>query len=458
MFLRQFFVDGLGHSSYLLGSGGACAVIDPKRDVEDYIKAAAEEGFTITHILETHLHADFMSGHIDLAKRTGAKIYMPALAKAEFPHVSVKEGDVIAIGALHVRALDTPGHTPEMISYVVSDRERSDDPIAVFTGDTLFVNDVGRPDLFGETMAETLNKALYDSIYRKLMALPDGTIVYPSHGAGSLCGKDIGATRWSTIGHEKRNSMALKQKSYADFKKAVLADTPEPPIYFFRTSEINKKGPTPVSGLHGDTPLSPAQVKEILDKKGVVLDCRSIDAFAGSHIEGAVNAGISPAFPTWAGNFVPYDTDIVLVLQSPDDLYKALTMLYRVGHDEVAGHLMGGMASWHNAGMKESRLRLMTAEELKDELKQDKKLKVIDVRAQQEWRSGHIPGATHLPLMSLDKTAHLLNPEGKYAVICDSGYRASIAASVLRRHGIKDVSNVAGSMMAWKAKKYPVIK
>ncbi|MCD1293464.1 MBL fold metallo-hydrolase [Methanocella sp. CWC-04] len=457
MFLKQFFVEGLGQSSYMLGTDGICAIIDPERDIDEYLRAAKTNGFKIAHIFETHLHADFVSGHIDLSRKTGAKIYAPASANVKYDHVPLKEGDVVSMGALDIKVIESPGHTPEMINLIVSDKERSDDPYIVFTGDTLFVGDVGRPDLFGEEMANKLTWSLYDSLYNKLGKLPDWAEIYPAHGAGSLCGKNIGSKRWSTIGYEKRNNPAMMHGSFEEFKHFILEDMPEAPSYFFRTSEVNREGPKPLDTLPGKKPLSPGEVEELIAAGAVVLDTRSIDAFAGSHIKGAINIGIAPAFSTWAGNFIPYDKPVVLVLEQKEELDKVVKMLIRVGLDNIAGYLGGGMTAWHDKGMEESRFDLLTVDMLKTELMEKGGLKVVDVRTPAEWDSGHIKDAIHLQIMSIEKNLDKLDKDENYAVVCGSGYRGSIAASILAGKGFGKMSNVAGGMRAWKAKGYPTV-
>jgi glyoxylase-like metal-dependent hydrolase (beta-lactamase superfamily II)/rhodanese-related sulfurtransferase len=458
MFFKQFFVEGLGLSSYLIGSRGVCAIIDPRRDVDEYVEFARENRYRITHIFETHLHADFISGHIELAKKTGAKIYAPEKAKAGYDHVPIKEGDVITLGTLNIKVIESPGHTPEMINLIVADADISKEPCLAFTGDTLFVGDVGRPDLFGPKMVEKLTKSLYVSLYDKLWSQPDWVEVYPAHGPGSLCGKNISAKLYSTIGFEKISNPAYSFSSYDEFKSHILEGMPEPPSYFFRTSEINRKGPAILDGLPGKVRLSVDDVNRLAKKGSAILDTRSIDAFAGSHIAGAINIGIAPALSTWAGNFIPYDRAIVLILENEKYFDSVATMLIRVGLDNIAGYLAGGMTSWHVAGMREERLGLWSVDALKENISIDKKLKVIDVRTPNEWNSGHIKGAIHLPIMSMEKGLGKINKKGKYAIVCGSGYRASIASSILMRDGVKDIVNISGGMTAWNTKKYPVEK
>jgi glyoxylase-like metal-dependent hydrolase (beta-lactamase superfamily II) len=344
MFVQQFFVKGIAHSSYVLGGTKTCAIIDPRRDVQIYIDAAKDMGMKITHVLETHLHADFISGHLDLAEKTGAAIYLPKSAGGAFSHVGVSEGDTFAIEDMIIKVLETPGHTPEHISYVVTDRARGEEPAALFCGDTLFVGDVGRPDLFPGRARELASK-LYASLHKKLLAFPDFCEVYPAHGAGSLCGRAMGAKRTSTIGYERRYNAALQIRNEDEFIVSLTTHMPAAPDHFSRCSAINGQGPRLIKDLPEAIPLSPAAFRETLrGDSSVVLDTRTFDAFGGLHVPGSFHIDFRGNFATFAGWITPPDKDILLVSETPEQVREAMVWLRRVGLDKTVGYLKGGMA------------------------------------------------------------------------------------------------------------------
>jgi glyoxylase-like metal-dependent hydrolase (beta-lactamase superfamily II)/rhodanese-related sulfurtransferase len=451
MLVQQYYVDGIAHLSYLLGGKETCAVVDPKRDVEDYIAAAKKLGLQITHILETHLHADFVSGHMDLAARTGATVYAPETGKCKYAHEAVSQGDAFDVEDMHIEVLDTPGHTPDCICYVVTDRSRGDEPLAVFTGDTLFVGDVGRPDLFpgkGEELAE----ALFENLHQKLMCLPDTCLVYPAHGAGSLCGKAMGAMRTSTIGYERRNNPALQHESLDDFRRTLLSGMPEAPDHFARCSDINRKGPARIGDMPPLAPLSPARVQEAIDQGAVVLDARDYASFGGAHVPGSYNIDSAHNFSTFAGWILPQEAPIVLVGKTDDEAPLLAAMLRRVGLDEVTGFLDGGMHPWIISGRPVEHIPTMTIHEVQHHCtKRQTPLTILDVRAAGEWNVSHIEGAVHMPLPATRKRYRELDPETTLAVVCKSGARASTAASILQQRGFKNLAVMAGGMTAWTA-------
>ena len=451
MLIEQHYVDGIAHLSYLVGGKTSCAVIDPKRDVDDYLAAARRLGLTITHILETHLHADFISGHMDLARRTGATIYAPRSGNCAYEHVAVGQGDALDVEDMHVEVLDSPGHTPDGVCYVITDRSRGGEPVAVFTGDTLFVGDVGRPDLF-PGRGDELAAQLYESLREKLLTLPDACLVYPAHGAGSLCGKAMGAMRVSTIGYERRFNGALEHATEAAFKQALLADMPEAPDHFARCSEINRRGPALVADLPAPRPLSPREFQALVEHGHTVLDARNYAAFGGAHVPGAYNIDAAHNFSTFAGWLLPADKPILLVAASDEQVPGLATMLRRVGLDDVVGYLDGGMSPWIVAGMPIEHVPTVTIHEVRRFCEAGAQpMTVLDVRAQSEWNLSHIDGAVHVPLPGTRTRHGELDRDATTVLVCKSGARASTAGSILKRHGFRNLAVMAGGMTAWTA-------
>ncbi|NWF53734.1 MAG: MBL fold metallo-hydrolase [Syntrophaceae bacterium] len=449
MFVQSFFVPGLAHLSYLLGGKNTCAIVDPRRDVEEYLSAAKGMGMRITHILETHLHADFISGHMDLAARTGAEIVAPRAGKCSFPHRPVAEGDEFQIEDMKIRVLDTPGHTPEHVTFVVTDHGRGTEPSAIFCGDTLFVGDVGRPDLFPGQAQELAGK-LFASL-GKLKALPDHTLVLPAHGAGSLCGRAMGAMRFSTVGYEKRYNRELQHKNLDAFRGSLLSGMPEAPDHFARCSDINREGPAKVDSLEGARPLSPQEVYQWTQKGAVILDGRDFLAFGGAHIPGAWSIDMAGNFQTFSGWVIPPDRPIVLVGESESRAGEAAVFLRRVGLDRMIGWLDGGMHSWNIAGFPEEHVPQIAAQELAAVLAKDSKSVVLDVRGKLEFETLHLNGAVNIAAPDLRKRHGEVPKDRPVYVICNSGHRSSLACSILQQKGFKNVTNVAGGMMGFSA-------
>ncbi len=450
MLIQSFFVPGLSHISYLLCGSKTCAVIDPKRDIEIYLDAAKGMGLKITHILETHLHADFISGHMDLTERTGAKIYAPKSGNCQFDHVALSEGDSFQIEDMELRVIDTPGHTPEHLVYVVVDHSRGEEPVALFSGDTLFVGDVGRPDLF-PGIAKELATKLYDSL-QKLAKLPDFCEVYPAHGAGSLCGRAMSAKRTSTIGYEKKYNYAFQTKDLNTFIDLLTTDMPEAPDHFSRCSDINRKGPARLKDLPCLTPYDPASFYQ--RSKGsntIVLDIRPYEAFGGQHVPGAYHIDFGGNFSTFAGWILPPDADILLVSNGPSQAEEAMVQLRRVGLDRTIGYLEGGMYEWAKAGLPSDRVEQISVDTLNQRIKGGPKMTLLDVRARREFMTYHINGAVNIPFPDLRKRSGELDPTLPVLVICNTGHRSSIATSILKRNGFKEVSNVAGGMTGYNA-------
>ena len=451
MYFKQFYLGCLAHASYMIGSDGEAAVVDPRRDVDSYIDEAREHGLEIKHVLETHLHADFVSGHHELAKRTGAKIYFGAKAGAKFDHVPVREGDEIRMGHVVLRFLETPGHTPESVSILLIDREVSDVPKAVLTGDTLFIGDVGRPDLLGAKMsAQELAGMLYDSLHDKLLALPDSVEVYPAHGAGSLCGRNISSETSSTIGQQRQFNYALRPMPKEEFVRMMTTDLPEAPAYFARDVAINRDGATELTDLPEPAALAARDVEALQKKGAIVLDTRPAAQYGTGHVPGSLNIGLSGQFASWAGALISPTTPIVLVSEEEEQVREARTRLARVGIENVAGYLAGGILEWHRAGLPLATMEQVSVEELDARIREGQVGRVVDVRRPGEWQAGHIADAVHAPLASLAAAAGTLPKDQPVAVVCQSGYRSSIATSILEQQGFTRVTNVVGGMSAWR--------
>ncbi|MBM3498832.1 MAG: MBL fold metallo-hydrolase [Armatimonadetes bacterium] len=449
MFVQQFFVKGLAHSSYLLGATTTCAIVDPRRDVEVYLEAAEDLGMKITHILETHLHADFISGHLDLAEKTGATIYAPEAGACGFGHVALSEGDAFEIEDLAVRFVETPGHTPEHGAYIVTDAARGPDPVGVFCGDTLFVGDVGRPDLF-PGIAEELAANLYHSLHGKLLALPDFCEAYPAHGAGSLCGRAMGAKRTTTIGYERRYNAALQIGDESEFIASLTTNMPAAPDHFGRCSAINGAGPALVRDLPALQALEPAAFDaQAKATDAIVLDLRSYEAFGGQHIPGAWHIDFGGNFATFAGWVLPPDRDLLLVAESPTQAAEANVWLHRVGLDRARGYLKGALFAWAKAGLPLGHVAQLSSQELHAMMASEERLTLLDVRSPREFEALNIRGATNIPAPDLRARHAELDPTRPTVIVCSTGHRSSLAASLLKQHGFEHVYNAAGGMTAY---------
>ncbi|MBZ5509788.1 MAG: MBL fold metallo-hydrolase [Acidobacteriia bacterium] len=449
MQFEQFYLNCLAHASYLIGSGGIAAIVDPQRDIEIYLKAAEEHGLKIAHIFETHLHADFVSGHKELAQRTGAKIYIGERAGAKFPHVALRDGFSLQFGEVEIRALETPGHTPESTCLVIVDREKSADQAwAVLTGDTLFIGDVGRPDLAEGYTPQQLAGALYDSLHQKLLTLPDEVLVYPAHGAGSLCGRNMRADRFSTIGSERLTNAALQVKTRDDFIQELTTHLPPRPQYFAEDAAINREGAAALQDLPPLPALSPDDVREAQAHGYVLLDTRAGDDFARGHVPGSVNIGLGGQFASWAGTVLGVGARMIVIAESDEKAQEARLRLARVGIERVIGYLKNGVRGWEEAGNSLEKIPQITAAQLRERLEQ---LTVLDVRREPEWQSGHIEGAHWHALDDFPRALPSLDRDAPIAVHCKGGYRSIIAASLLRRAGFRNVTDVLGGYDGWVA-------
>ncbi len=448
MQFEQFYLNCLAHASYLIGSGGIAAIVDPQRDIEIYLKAAAEQGLKIAHIFETHLHADFVSGHKELAQRTGAKIYIGERAGAKFAHVPLRDGFSLQFGEVEIRALETPGHTPESTCLVVFDREQSADKAwAVLTGDTLFIGDVGRPDLAEGYTPQQLAGDLYDSLHQKLLTLPDEVLVYPAHGAGSLCGRNMRADRFSTIGSERLTNAALQVKTRDDFIRELTTHLPPRPQYFAEDAAINREGAEALQDLPPLPALSPDEVREAQAHGYVLLDTRAGDEFARGHVPGSVNIGLGGQFASWAGTVLGLGARMIVIAESDEKAAEARLRLARVGIERVIGYLKNGVRGWEEAGNSLEKIPQITAAQLRDRLGE---LTVLDVRREPEWQAGHIEGAHWHALDDFPRALPALDRDAPIAVHCKGGYRSVIAASLLRRAGFRSVTDVLGGYDGWQ--------
>ncbi|MGD0359666.1 MAG: rhodanese-like domain-containing protein [Bryobacteraceae bacterium] len=451
MYFEQFYLGCLAHASYMAGSEGIAVVVDPQRDVEIYLEAARLNGLRIAYVIETHLHADFVSGHRELAARTGAQIYVGASAGAQFPHVAVRDGDEIRFGRCHLQFLETPGHTLESLCVLVTDLDRSPDPCAVLTGDTLFIGDVGRPDLSPGYTPQQLAGFLYDSLHQKLLRLPDDLRVYPAHGAGSLCGRQLSTERSSTIGEQRRTNYALQAATRDEFVRLLTETLPDRPAYFARDAEINRTGAPALGELPSMPELTVDAFARLRQSGALVLDTRPDTAFAAAYIPGSVNIPLAGQFASWAGALLGLEADLVLLAENPDCAVESRMRLARVGIERVAGYLAGGIEAWRRANRPVGRLPHITVQDLDRLRREDAALQIADVRRPAEWDDGHIAGALLLPLNQFPAAVGQLDPARPVVVHCKGGYRSAIAASLLRRAGFSRVMNVTGGFDAWNA-------
>ena len=438
MNFKQFYLGCLAHASYYLGSETEAAIIDPQRDVQQYIDEAEANNQKIKYVIETHSHADFVSGHIELAKKTGAEIIYGQRADTKFPTYKVKDGDELNVGKINLKFLETPGHTPEGITILA---ESEGEPLKMFTGDTLFIGDVGRPDLVGSKgfTAEEMAGFLYDSLHNKILPLPDETEVYPAHGAGSLCGKSLSKETWSTLGNQKQFNYALQPMSREEFVKLVAADQPEVPAYFPKSAAKNLEGSTALEELPKPKEFS---TEEINNFDGVVLDVRVNDEYGAGHIPNAVNIGLGGQFASWAGTLIAIGTPIAIAADTQEQIDEAVMRLARVGHETVKGYVL-----LENYSDEMKTIEQVSVEKVKENLSDD--IQFVDVRRAAEHAAGHAPRTINLSLDVLSREIDKLDPEKPSYVICQSGYRSSLGTSVLENAGFKEVYNVAGGTKAW---------
>ncbi len=456
MFFKQFYLGCLSHASYLIGSEGEAVVIDPQRDVDHYLEEAKQAGLKIKYVMETHLHADFVSGHRELAERTGAQIVFGRRAGAEFSYIAAADGDIFSVGKLPLTVLETPGHTPESICILLADLENQSAPKMLFSGDTLFIGDVGRPDLVASRgySADEMSRMLYDSIYKKLLKLGDDVVVYPAHGAGSLCGKNLSSERQSTIGKERQFNYALQAKTEDDFVAMVTVDQPEVPAYFPKDVEMNRVGPVTLSKLQRPKAMTAREVSSSVAKGAILLDIRYGDSYSSAHINGSLNIGLGGQFASWAGTLIEIGKPIIIVCDDEKHLDEAVTRLARVGIESVSGYLAEGLLGWQKSGSAVVQTAMTSVKDLKHRLEDDDSLLVLDVRRRTEFAEGHVPGALNIPLAELSERVNEVERNRTVAIICASGYRSLIACSILERAGFHSLINVIGGTTAWKNAEY----
>jgi hydroxyacylglutathione hydrolase len=472
MLFERFEDSGLSQYSYAVGcpAAGALAIVDPRRDIDVYREFAAENALEIRHVLETHIHADFASGARALAEATGARLHLSAYDRGEkydvaFPHEELREGDTVEVGSVRLEPLHTPGHTPEHLSFLVYDTSRSEEvPEILLSGDFLFVGSLGRPDLLGEDAKRDLAHKLYGSVREKLAGLPDGLEVHPGHGAGSMCGAGMSARPFSTLGFERvANPYLDPSLDENSFVEKILGSSPPFPPYYRRMKELNAAGPRILVELPGGEPIPAVRFRELIDQGHVVVDLRDQLAFAMGHVPGSFGVGVEGSLSTWAAWVVPYDTPLLLVPpEGPfatvsDAVERAARALVRVGLDDIRGHLAGGFPAWRQAGLPVSETSLVSPRELHQHLASGHGPAVLDVRTDGEWAGGHIEGAIHIMGGFLaDRLSEVPDGDRPIAIVCGSGYRSTVAASVLERGGFRRVINLTGGMQAWRRAGLPV--
>lgn len=460
MKIEQLYTSCLSEAAYFIADNGEAAVIDPLRDVDTYLKMAEDEGVKIKYIFETHFHADFVSGHIELSQKTGAPIIYGPQTEAGFPVQIAKDGEVFKVGNLEIKALHTPGHTLESTCYLLHDA--SGKPYCIFTGDTLFVGDVGRPDLFsGNLSKEELAGMMYESLQSKIKPLNDDIIVYPAHGPGSACGKSLGKETFSTIGTQKAGNYALQDMTRDEFIIEVTTGLNAPPAYFPVNARINKQGYKAMDEVLSDSvkALSIADFKQAVADGAWILDTRTSTLFTEGFVPDSISIGLDGRFAEWAGSLLPFDQTLVLVTEAGKEK-ESVIRLARVGLDKVAGYLDGGYEAWQQAGEKIDMVIDIEADELAMDIPHDERLEVIDVRKPAEFEAGHVQGATNLPLNTMMDPMNIAMVESdrNLYVHCAGGYRSVIAASILKREGYHNLRNILGGWGKMKDQKgIPVI-
>ncbi len=436
-------------------------IVDPQHDIDQYLKDATLHRLNIRHVLLTHFHADFVAGHLELRDRVSASIYLGAQAKAEYEFIPLKDGNVIEFGKVRLKTLETPGHSPESISILVYDLTKDiNEPYAVLTGDTLFIGDVGRPDLRASLgwSASELGGMLYDSIHNKIINLPDETLVYPTHGAGSMCGKNLSKETVSTMGIQKKYNYALQPMRKEEFIKIVTADQPEAPDYFTYDAVLNTKERLTLDESLEETlnPLNLNQVIKLKEKGAQILDVRDPMEYEGAHLAGSINIGLGGKFATWAGTIIERDKPIVIIAKT-ECVKEAVIRLGRIGYDHIAGYLKGGMESLLSRTDLLKRTERITSLTLSDKILSDNPPILIDVRTVNEWESGHIKGSINIPLNQIKERISEIPKDKELVVQCASGYRSSIALSLIEKQNLSNISDLVGGISAWQAAKLQTV-
>lgn len=458
MYFEQITSEGLGCFSYVIGcpAAGEMCVVDPRRDVQVYLDIARDRHMRISRVIDTHLHADHVSGAVELAAAAGAAVCMYHTSPVSFPFTPLREGDAISMGAARLTVLHTPGHTPDALSLLAADTARSREPWLLLSGDALFVGDVGRPDLAGIDHLEEQIHSLHQSLYAKLGGLPGHLALFPGHGAGSLCGRSMSPLRSSTLGFERLANPMLRLPDFAAFRKAVTASLPARPKSFARIVELNRQGAPLLERCPLDKALNPDRFAALLEAGATVIDTRDAAAFGGAHIPGSLNIGFEPQVANWTGLVVDPEANLLLVVDSRERYAAMGAELHRIGYDNILGWLSGGVPAWIAAGQPVDRLTQTSASEVKRLLDRGPALRLIDVRTIQEWEAGRIPGAIHRPLADFVTAGPDLPGDEPLVLYCGSGYRSNIAASLLARRGFADVRSLAGGIVAWKGSGFPV--
>jgi len=443
MYIEQLYTNCLAEAAYYIESDGQAAIIDPIRETEPYLELASKRGATIKYIFETHFHADFVSGHIDLSKKTGALIIYGPMAETKYEVLNALDGQIFVLGKLKIKTLHTPGHTPESSCYLLFDENGKEH--ALFSGDTLFVGDVGRPDLLdGKISREDLASMMYDSLNNKIKTLADDVMVYPGHGPGSACGKNIGKETCSTIGEQKKFNYALKVSSREHFIEEVTNGILPPPRYFFEDARINKDGYDSVDTvvLKNNRSLNLSQFEEAIQQGALVLDNRTADDFEKGFIPGSINIGLNGQYAIWTGTLIKIQQPLVLVTE-PGNEHESILRLARVGYENVLGYLNGGIASWRK---DLDVVKSIQPDAIKQEVKNG--AKVVDVRKPGEWSIGHVKDATFLSLANMPDNLNTLDKSKNYLVHCGGGYRSMTAISLMKREGFKNLKNIYGGFGA----------
>ncbi len=464
MFFQRYYLSCLAHASYMIADEKTkiAAVVDPQRDIDQYLEDAATHGFQIKYVFLTHFHADFVAGHIELRDKAGAKIYLGDKARAEYEFMPVKDGDVVEFGKVRLGVLDTPGHTPEGISLLVYDLNKSDrDPHAVLTGDTLFIGDVGRPDLLASigVTADELADMLYDSLHTKLLMLPDETLVYPAHGAGSMCGKNLSDEAVSTIGDQRRYNYALQPMSREEFKRIVTAEQPEVPDYFVHDAILNRQDRQSLHQAMQES-LKPLDLEEVLELQAngaQVVDARDAADFAGAHLARAINVGLDGKYATWCGTVLDKTKPIVVVAEEGRE-EEAIMRLGRIGFDQVKGYLEHGPNALGPRPEVVGVTHRITAQALSERLQETEQPLVVDIRTEKEWQASHIEDSVNIPLSHLRERVAELPKDRTLVIQCAGGYRSSIGASILAQEGFSRVFDLVGGYQAWSASSLPVVE
>ena len=460
MYIKQLYTNCLSEAAYYVESNGEAAIIDPLRDIEEYILIAKERNTTIKFIFETHFHADFVSGHIDLSKATNAPIIFGPGAKTKFKIENAADGQIYKLGDISFKVIHTPGHTLESTCYLLMDE--TDKPHAIFTGDTLFVGDVGRPDLSsGDMSSEELAEIMYDTLTTKILPLPDDVIVYPAHGPGSSCGKNLGPNTFSTMEEEKKTNHALQPQSKEDFITSVTTGLSKAPVYFAVNAGINQKGYEAIDAVkaRGTKPLSIDKFKQLAKDDAIILDTRPATSFTAGFIPGSLFIGLEGRFAEWAGSLLPFDKKIILVTPQGKE-EETVIRLARVGFDKMSGVLKGGFEAWQEAGERTDMIIDIEADELMMDIPHDPNLTVVDVRREAEHADGHLKGSVNLPLSDMTDVALLAQFEEQenLYVHCAGGYRSVIALSILKKEGINNVRNVLGGWAKIKEEEKAIIE